>query len=126
MSASHPTRRNSIKLKNSRYSRQRTGRLFFIFQIQNCNDQKSYSQKHHKFLICTHNNHHLPTGYLDWVRARPPAARLNILYCHGAVVHWFKIRAKWELIRPHPVIMGAVSRNFQYAIVTYSAAHIQG
>lgn len=54
------------------------------------------------------------------------APRLNILYCHGAVVHWFKIRAKWELIRPHPVIMGAVSRNFQYAIVTYSAAHIQG
>ena len=62
----------------------------------------------------------------DWVRARPPAPRLSILYCHGAVVHWFKIRAKWELIRPHPVIMGAVSRNFQYAIVTYSAAHIQG
>lgn len=62
MSASHPTRRNSIKLKNSRYSRQRTGRLFFIFQIQNCNDQKSHSQKYHKFLICSHNTHHLPLG----------------------------------------------------------------
>ena len=43
----------------------------------------------------------------DWVRARPPAARLNILCCHGAVVFRFEIVAiKYALRLSLPSICG--------------------
>lgn len=51
--------------------------------IQNCYDQQSHSQYHHEFLICTHNT----TPFRKTRNgngARPPAARLNILYFQGA------------------------------------------
>lgn len=84
MSAGHPSRRISIKLsRDSRLLFSGAGRLFLIFQIQNSNNQKTDCQYNHKFFICTHNNHPFPQGS-ERVRARPPAARVSILYCHGA------------------------------------------
>lgn len=53
-------------------------------QTQNCYNQQRHSQNHHEFLVCTHNNHHLPQDS-ERVRTRPPAARVSILYCHGAI-----------------------------------------
>ncbi len=52
------------------------GRLFLIFRIQNCNNQKSNCQYNHKFLICTHNDHHLLQDS-ERVKARPPAAQVE-------------------------------------------------
>ena len=52
------TRPGEIKqLKNSRHSRQRTGRLFFICISQNCNDQQSSCKYNLQFFISTHNDH---------------------------------------------------------------------
>ena len=71
-----------LKLKNSRQLL-RAGRLFFMCQIQNRDDQQTNGQDYHKFLICTHNNHPFPQDS-ERVRARPPAVQVSILYCHGA------------------------------------------
>lgn len=46
------------------------------FQIENRNNQKTYRQYDHEFLICTHK-HHPPVKAQDRWQARPPAASRN-------------------------------------------------
>ena len=77
MSAVHPLWRN-IDYKEMAVYFVRVGRLFLIFQIQNCNYQKTNGQDDHEFFICTHKHH----PFLQDDRmggARPLAAQVNIL-----------------------------------------------
>ena len=90
MSASHPTRRNSIKLKIAVIlAKEQDGYfLFFKFRIATIRSPIVKSTINSSYVVI------IPTTFRwvsDWVRARPPAPRLSILYCHGAVIPRFEI-----------------------------------
>ena len=72
--------------------------------VQNCYNQAGNRQNNHKFLVCTHKAPLLPQDS-ERVEARPPAAWVSILYCHGAG-HWSEHCRKFDGDKFSGVIAG--------------------
>ena len=58
---------------------------------ENSYDQTGSCQNNHEHLICTHK-YHPSLQDSEWAEARPPAARVSILCCQGAVVDLAPLR----------------------------------